>query len=555
MSATRALIVKTHRSWINGWRIVRGQSVFKLTFVGAFALAFEIGLGMLFYDGFRFLNAFGGAGTLLIGRLFSLFFLGIGAMLVVSSIVTAYSTIFRSDEIRFLLARPFSITEVVLYKLTEAAGLSSWAFFFVIVPFITAYTVFEKTTLWLPIWTLLFSVPFLFLFSTLGAIVVLVLVRWVPRGRIVLRIGIPVAAAVGYALWRVSKQVEIDTASVQFNIAKLVPGLRLASAPLMPSWWTAEGITSLSRGHWLRGAMMWGLSVTTAAVVVMLFEWLARHWYYDAWQKVVAGGGDARRKPLLFDGMHKRLGRLGHDTRGIVMKDIRIFCRDAQQWSQALVFFGLLGLYFANLRAFNYHALPMAWRSAITFLNIFSVSAVLCSLGSRFVYPQLSLEGHGFWLLGLAPTTMRRILRVKFLTAAAAMVSISIALVALSTGMLKASIAIRVTAILLTGAVSLAVSALSTGLGAVFLDLDQRNPAAIVSGFGGTLNLVLSLGFMLVILLPFAALFHLHNIATIDDRLLAIGMAWCLPLAAALTAATVFLPLHLGLRSLERRDF
>jgi len=158
-------------------------------------------------------------------------------------------------------------------------------------------------------------------------------------------------------------------------------------------------------------------------------------------------------------------------------------------------------------------------------------------------------------MLGLAPTTMRRILLTKFLSAAAAMVAVSIALVGLSTGMLKATFAVRVTAILLTGAVSLAVCALSTGLGAIFLDLEQRNPAAIVSGFGGTLNLVFSLGFMLIMILPFAALFHLHNIARISDHALRVGLGWCIPAAVGITVVTVGLPLLLGLRSLERRDF
>jgi len=308
----------------------------------------------------------------------------------------------------------------------------------------------------------------------------------------------------------------VDRGIVQFNIAKLVPGLRLATNPLMPSWWTAEGITALSHGHWLRGAMLWGLLVTTAAMLIMVFEWLARHLYDEAWQRVIGGSARTRRNPLLLGRLQRLLRPLSHDARALVMKDIRTFFRDPQQWSQTLVFFGLLAIYFANLRSFNYHALPLAWRSAITFLNIFSVSAVLCSLGSRFVYPQLSLEGHGFWMLGLAPTSMRRVLMTKFLSATAAMLTVSVALVALSTGMLNAALAIRVTAILLTGAISLSVCALSTGLGAIFLDLDQRNPAAIVSGFGGTLNLVFSLITAVILQAPCAGYNHSTRIRSVN---------------------------------------
>lgn len=555
MSTTRALIRKSHQERRNGWRIIRSQSLFKWLFVGAFACAFELGMGVLFYDGFRFLNAFGGAGTLLVGRLFSLFFLGIGLMLFMSSIVTSYATIFRSDEIRYLMTTPFSVTQIILYKLTEATVLASWAFFFIIIPFIGAYALFEKASLWMPVWTLLFSIPFLFLFSTLGAIAVLFIVRWVPRKRMALRIIPPAIIAVGMLLWAIAPTASWQESPTQFNIAAMVPGLRLAANPFMPSWWQAEGITALTHGHVGRGLMMWALLVSTAGVLVVGFEWLARHLYYDAWQHVLAGSGNTRRKPLLLMRVERLLAGLKHDARAIVMKDIRTFFRDPQQWSQALVFFGLLAIYFANLRSFDYHSLSLAWRSAITFLNIFSVSAVLCSLGSRFVYPQLSLEGHGFWMLGLAPTSMRRILRIKYMAAAIPMLVISVALVALSTSMLNATPAIRAMALSLTVAISLAVCALSTGLGAIFLDLDQRNPAAIVSGFGGTLNLVFSLGFMLIMILPFATLFHLHNIQKLTDQMLRTGMMYCIPLAVAITILTIALPLHLAARSLERRDF
>jgi hypothetical protein len=73
-----------------------------------------------------------------------------------------------------------------------------------------------------------------------------------------------------------------------------------------------------------------------------------------------------------------------------------------------------LALYYANLRSFHYHLLPETWRNTVAFLNVFSVAAVMCSLGSRFIYPQLSLEGQGFWIIGMAPTSMTKVLVTKF---------------------------------------------------------------------------------------------------------------------------------------------
>ncbi len=554
MSAIAAILHKTRWHSANAFRVIRAQSTFKVLFILGFALAFEAGLFYLFLDAFRFLDAFGGAGMLLIGRLFSLFFLGLGSMIFVSSIVTSYSTMFGSEEIPFLLVRPFSVSQIVLYKLVEATGFASWAFFFVVVPFVGAYAWHEKLTPLFAFWTLLFSFPFLFLFSAAGALLVMVVVRWVPRGRVVKLIGIPVAVVLAVVAWVATGKAVDPLLENQFNVAKLIPGLRLSSYPLNPCWWVAEGIMSLTRGTWVRGGLFFAALLSTCLMVVMVIEWLGRHTYYDAWQRVI-GSGRARRRPVLFPFLAHLGMVLPHDVRSIIAKDIRTFFRDAVQWSQALVFFGLLGLYFANLRTFNYDVLPAEWRSAISFLNVFAVSAVLSSLGSRFVFPQLSLEGHGFWLLGLSPTTKGRILAAKFLLAMVSLSTVSVALVLLSSSMLSTAPAIRIAGAAIVACIAVAVCAVSTGLGAIFLDLQQRNPAAIVSGFGGTLNLVLCLSFMLMTILPFGVLFHLKSTASISPGQFACGIKLASAWLVIVTVIFAVVPLWLGLRSLEQRDY
>ena len=122
----------------------------------------------------------------------------------------------------------------------------------------------------------------------------------------------------------------------------------------------------------------------------------------------------------------------------------------------------------------------------------------------------------------------------------------------LANGVVEAA---RNVAILLVSAVSIAVCSLSTRLGAIFLDLRQRNPSAIVSGFGGTLNLVASLGFMLLAIVPFSVIFHMAVVLELRDvqvrRALGIAYAWL----ALMLVGTVVVPLWLGLRSLKSRDY
>ena len=103
--------------------------------------------------------------------------------------------------------------------------------------------------------------------------------------------------------------------------------------------------------------------------------------------------------------------------------------------------------------------------------------------------------------------------------------------------------------------VAAVVSALSTGLGSLFLDLRNRNPVAIISGFGGTLNLVISLGFIFAAVLPFGVVSHAHlNGRLADSRYLFLLAALCV-YVVLLTLVTVLVPLYLGRRSLAAKEY
>ena len=89
-----------------------------------------LGLWFLFYGGFRFLDVMGGVGLMIINRLFALFFLGLGMLLVLSSSITAYTTLFQSREMPYLLLRPLHFqpgqkkSQVPEIKLTQESQQS-----------------------------------------------------------------------------------------------------------------------------------------------------------------------------------------------------------------------------------------------------------------------------------------------------------------------------------------------------------------------------------------------------------------------------------------------
>ena len=97
-----------------------------------------------------------------------------------------------------------------------------------------------------------------------------------------------------------------------------------------------------------------------------------------------------------------------------MLKDFRLFRRDPVQWTQVLIFVGLLFLYFVNIRRLRYDQYYVVWVNMVSHLNIAVVGLLLSTFTTRFIYPMVSLEGRRFWMLGLVGVRRETILWSKF---------------------------------------------------------------------------------------------------------------------------------------------
>ena len=144
------------------------------------------------------------------------------------------------------------------------------------------------------------------------------------------------------------------------------------------------------------------------------------------------------------------------------------------------------------------------WSAVIIHLNLGVCSLALSTLTTRFIFPQFSLEGRRLWILSMSPLDLGRVVMQKFLTSWFATGSLTMLLMAISGWMLElpaGSIAFYAAMIAL---MSVALNALAVGLGTLFPNLREANPAKIVSGFGGTLCLILSFLYIVVVVMTLA---------------------------------------------------
>src|SRR5262249_49315409 len=249
---------------------------------------------------------------------------------------------------------------------------------------------------------------------------------------------------------------------------------------------------------------------------------------------------------------------LDPQTRLLIVKDFRTFRRDPAQWAQVLIFTGLMVLYFANMRRFYQEELGRAYQNGISLMNLAATALLLCAYTGRFIYPMLSLEGRKFWVLGLLPLRRERLLWGKFAFSATWALLIAALLVVLSDLMLGMPGLVVGMHALTVAVLALGLSGLSVGLGAWRPNFRETDPSKIAVGFGGTLNLIISLLFLLVVVGLMAAPWHLRLAwADPDDGTVAsiIWPALGTMLGLAVGTGAVVVPLHVGARALRRMEF
>ena len=225
-----------------------------------------------------------------------------------------------------------------------------------------------------------------------------------------------------------------------------------------------------------------------------------------------------------------------------------MFWRDTTQWGQSVMLFGLLGVYIINLRHFTHDLASPFWINLIAYLNLSACSLNLATLTTRFVYPQFSLEGRRLWIIGLAPLGLARVVKVKYWLASASSLAVTLTLITLSCHLLRMSWDQLAFFGAVVTVMTFSLNGLAVGLGVLFPNFEETNPGKIVSGFGGTLCLVLSFLYILasVLLLAFGtAGWRFHARWTVESIagfiLLSAWVGW--------------LPVRLGLRRLDELEF
>ncbi|QDV74595.1 putative ABC transporter permease subunit [Botrimarina mediterranea] len=549
------------------------------------SIFFWCGLFALFYVGFDFLREnIARPGEVYHAKtvefVFHLFFASLNVMLVFSSGIILYGGLFSSDETRFLLTTPAREERIVLHKFQEATLFSSWGFFLLASPLTLAYGISVGAPWHYYVLIAPLIASFVYIPCVIGALCCLLLIYKLAHVRVavVLVVATLSMLAAGAAIWETIAVDRKELFEDQFFL-DTIRKFRFTREEWLPSSWLSDGLidaaqasprlpTPLRDTPVVRSLLSLALLVTNALMGRLILTTVARRTFRSGFSQLEcrprrprrAGAAWVDRVAAWF------LQPFPQQVRLLLMKDWRLLRRDPVQWSQFLIFFGLLGLYFLNVDQFRVTAGDIehaTWVNLVSFLNLAVVGLILSTFTTRFIYPMLSLEGRRFWVLGLMPVSRDTIVWSKFVFAALGSWLPCALLILLSDLMLHVSALVVGVHQLTTVLLCVGLAALAVGLGAMMPNFHESSPSKIAAGFGGTLNLVLSAVYIILIVsltaLPchFKLIAHSSAISSefLSEKYLDLWLVLGAGLAVAVGLTATVVPLYRGVRAFNRLEF
>ena len=527
-----------------------------------FGLGNVIGLGFwVSHACFDYIESFPAFGTALNAKMITTLFFTLFILVVLSTIIVAYTTIFLARETDFLFQHPIPPGTVLGVKLTEAIAFSSWATLFLCYPVLASFGWLRRAPPLYYFEAAVVLVTFLLFAGFTGTAIVLLIAPVVRRltGRQLLAAGCLLLVFLGWTFLRSFDFWAMDGEKSQLMVLdRFMSQISTMNSPYFPGQWASSAIFAASAGQ--HGEVLFHCATLLANTLIFIpmLAAYARRRYGAEWLA-------ARERPATVrllnqeeseaqgtgaSGRARRVTRMQpqNPLQALLLKDILIFLRDPAQLSQSLLFVLLMVIY--SLSLVRIPTFGGSLQLVVHFANLGAVCMILSSFTSRFIFPLVSLEGRAFWIVGMAPITRGYLVRQKAFFGLGVSLTLGLSTIAVSNVSLQSPPELFFGALYSVLCSGVCLTSLATGLGAAYPIFDEDNPARIAVGLGGTLNFfasALCVGFVIGLeALPYLCFGQAPQPVWIyASHFLALAFTLCL---------TAFCH-RLGSRSLLRRDF
>ncbi len=519
--------------------------------------------GGMFVISYRVLSYFKSIeelGNLLAFKLLSMILITLFSLLIFSSIITCLAKLYLSKDLQLVHSMPVPAHVIFVSRWLESTLDSAWMVITYTLPFLIAYGIVYGAGFGFYAMMLLNLVSLSFAASGLSALMVMGAVIIVPANRlrsifVFLGLSLFVVLYIAFRLLRPERFVDPEAFATALVYLK---ALRTPTPSYLPSTWAFDSLKALLSGNTAAGVFNWMISFTFALFAAFVNIVFADAVYFKGMSK-------AQTAPMrLFKTRSKNAPLSSMLPRGparaFVVKEIKTFLRDQTQWTQLFLIAALFFIYIYNFEALPLDKSPIKTvylQNLLSFLNMGLAALVLTAISARFVYPAVGSEGDAFWIVKSAPVSLRSFLWIKFMIYFVPLLFLTESIIITTNLLLGVTpfmmmLSTATIFFMVPGIVSLGI-----GMGAAYPDFQSENPAQTVTSFGGLLFMMLSAGFISIVIILEAHPVYSIFMANIDRRMLTpfewIWTASCTAAVLIICTAAVYFPMVYGEKNLIRR--
>ncbi|MCX7816662.1 MAG: hypothetical protein N2317_04015 [Syntrophales bacterium] len=536
------------------------ETITRFIFFALMTIVLWVGIFVFFHRILSYFQRTEVIGNILASKLLYMIIVTLFTLLIFSSIIILLTRLYLSADLISIHALPAKPEEIFLTRLTESFLDSSWMVVLFGFPVLLAYgKVFHASFHYYPL-TLITIIFMCITAVCISAILVLLVTVLLPAGRlrvIFILIGTILITTLIFAI-RLLRPEQLVNPETFLSLAVYLRTMEAIPTPAFPTTWIYDAIMGILLGDLGQSIFNIALIGTFSISLIFVSTWCSASIYFTGFSKAQTTSQTLFR-PLLRNGYSKRaFSFLPPPIRGLVIKEIITFWRDARQWPQVFLIAALIIIYLYNFAVLPIDKTPLKafyLQNILSFMNMGLATFVMAAIAARFVFPAVSMEEKAFWIVKSAPISLQSILWVKFgvyliplFLLAEFLTVVSNILLGVTPFMMALS---TVTVLLMTPA----VVGLGVGIGAAFPDFSSENPAQSITSFGGLLYMTLSIIFIaIVILLESLPVYHLFlryftgkTITPVHLLLTTVSFA----VVIILCLLTTVLPIKLGAKKLN----
>ena len=434
----------------------------------------------------------------------------------IGNIVVSYSTFFKSREVGFLITMPISFTKIFLIKFLDNFFYSSSTLLLMVTAALAGYTsYFGLSWYFIPFAVLFLILPFMFIAGTLGAITLLVIMRFAATFGIK-KVLATIASVYGTAVvlfYIFSSPVQLVTRVLEYfpNINNYFGFLESPIIKLLPNHWVADALYWISSGRFIAAGWYFYLLIVVSILFFLFSLYLAKKWFYRAWLVFLNLSGQLSVKKkskgkVIFSFENK--SSLKPRREALVKRELLLFIREPSQWTHFIIMLFLITIFILSLsnidvmilNAYNIYLKTLIYLIIYLF-NVF----LIASMSLRFIFPLVSLEGETIWKIRSAPLNYKKLMLTRLFIYFSVIFVIGQLLNFVSN--YQFSIMLTLISQLNTAFVTITLVSLNFGMGAAYANYKEKNPIRVASSQGASLTFLFTIIYLVfLVVLLFAPL-------------------------------------------------